>query len=163
MSQPSHLSLMPPKTPYYALVVTQMDPPSFPACFERHQSGDTTLLFFSHVTPAYQAYAALYPHVTWVTTTSTVFVGGLRHPVHPSEIAQVFHSIGWVHQVHVLPHKRCAFVSFFLNEHAQAAVTLQRVKIGENWVRLGWGKASSVGVGKGGKRVAETVTAKSTW
>jgi RNA recognition motif-containing protein len=76
-------------------------------------------------------------------SNTTVFIGGLSHPVQEEELRSLFASQGEITHVKIPPGKNCAFVSYTRRESAEKAIAeLNGFQVGNNKIRLSWGRPS---------------------
>eukprot|EP01105_Mastigella_eilhardi_P017536 TRINITY_DN402_c0_g1_i21.p1 TRINITY_DN402_c0_g1~~TRINITY_DN402_c0_g1_i21.p1 ORF type:complete len:859 (+),score=181.37 TRINITY_DN402_c0_g1_i21:284-2578(+) len=73
-----------------------------------------------------------------------LWIGGMHPDTTEDEIAELFHSIGHIEKIRVIPHKSCAFVNFTTLEACTSAKNRMQGHIlhGQS-VRLNFGKAES--------------------
>ncbi|KAJ1957076.1 hypothetical protein IWQ62_005170, partial [Dispira parvispora] len=86
-------------------------------------------------------------------TNTTVFVGGLTHPVTENELRQHFQNFGVITHVKIPHGKGCAFVQFQQRNQAEMAIAqLNGTQIGSSNIRLSWGRGNNphVNVNGGG-------------
>ena len=75
---------------------------------------------------------------------TTVFVGGLAHPISEDELCAVFKSYGNVVYCKIPPNKGCGFVTFERREDSEKAIhSLNGYQIGQSRIRLSWGRSQS--------------------
>ncbi|KAJ2744250.1 hypothetical protein GGI20_003112 [Coemansia sp. BCRC 34301] len=86
---------------------------------------------------------ALYNPATDPNNT-TVFVGGLMHPVSEEELHNFFAAYGDVVYCKIPPNRGCGFVTFSKRSHAELAMrSLNGHVLGGSRVRLSWGRSQS--------------------
>ncbi|KAJ2859986.1 hypothetical protein GGH94_005786 [Coemansia aciculifera] len=86
---------------------------------------------------------ALYNPATDPNNT-TVFVGGLMHPVNEEELHSFFAVYGDVVYCKIPPNRGCGFVTFSKRGHAETAMrALNGHMLGGSRVRLSWGRSQS--------------------
>ncbi|KAJ1997897.1 hypothetical protein GGI06_006376, partial [Coemansia sp. S85] len=86
---------------------------------------------------------ALYNPATDPNNT-TVFVGGLMHPVSEEELHAFFAVYGDVIYCKIPPNRGCGFVTFSKRGHAETAMrALNGHMLGGSRVRLSWGRSQS--------------------
>ncbi|KAJ1799941.1 hypothetical protein LPJ59_001471 [Coemansia sp. RSA 2399] len=75
---------------------------------------------------------------------TTVFVGGLTHPVSEDELYAFFTVYGEVTYCKIPPNRGCGFVTFAKRANAESAIrTLNGHMLGGSRVRLSWGRSQS--------------------
>ncbi|KAJ1921151.1 hypothetical protein H4219_000749 [Mycoemilia scoparia] len=75
---------------------------------------------------------------------TTVFVGGLTHPVSEDELRSVFQVYGHVIYCKIPPNKGCGFVTFERRDDAEKAIHhLNGYVVGQSRIRLSWGRSQS--------------------
>ncbi|KAJ2846900.1 hypothetical protein GGI22_006127, partial [Coemansia erecta] len=75
---------------------------------------------------------------------TTVFVGGLTHPVGEDELYAFFTVYGEVTYCKIPPNRGCGFVTFAKRANAETAIrTLNGHMLGGSRVRLSWGRSQS--------------------
>ncbi|KAJ1765547.1 hypothetical protein LPJ74_006309, partial [Coemansia sp. RSA 1843] len=75
---------------------------------------------------------------------TTVFVGGLTHPVGEDELYAFFTVYGEVTYCKIPPNRGCGFVTFAKRANAEAAIrALNGQMLGGSRVRLSWGRSQS--------------------
>ncbi|KAJ2083020.1 hypothetical protein H4R24_001136 [Coemansia sp. RSA 988] len=75
---------------------------------------------------------------------TTVFVGGLMHPVGEDELHAFFAVYGEVVYCKIPPNRGCGFVTFGKRAHAETAMrSLNGHMLGGSRVRLSWGRSQS--------------------
>ncbi|KAJ1679221.1 hypothetical protein EV182_002489 [Spiromyces aspiralis] len=75
---------------------------------------------------------------------TTVFVGGLTHPVSENELRAVFMAYGTVVYCKIPPNKGCGFVTFERREDAERAIqNLNGYQISQARIRLSWGRSQN--------------------
>ncbi|XP_020595970.1 polyadenylate-binding protein RBP47-like [Phalaenopsis equestris] len=85
--------------------------------------------------------AAQSSHEDWVSTNTTVFVGGLDQDVSEDELKQIFSKYGELVSVKIPLGKQCGFVQFVQRKNAEEALeALSGTVIGKQTVRLSWGR-----------------------
>ncbi|ORZ36172.1 hypothetical protein BCR44DRAFT_55522 [Catenaria anguillulae PL171] len=77
-------------------------------------------------------------------SNTTVFIGGLSHPVTEDEIRSMFSALGEITLVKIPHNKNCAFVSYARRDSAEKAIAeLNGFPLGNNKVRLSWGRPNA--------------------
>ncbi|KAJ3349431.1 hypothetical protein GGF32_005629 [Allomyces javanicus] len=100
-----------------------------------------------YASPAAQAARGYHPTTHLAPNdpnNTTVFIGGLTNAVSEDEIRAVFASQGEITQVKIPVGKNCAFVSYTHRESAEKAIVeLNGYAVGNNKIRLGWGRPNA--------------------
>ncbi|KAJ2823962.1 hypothetical protein FBU31_004121, partial [Coemansia sp. 'formosensis'] len=114
---------------------------------QQQQMADGTLVRDATGSPALSESSsdsnALYNPATDPNNT-TVFVGGLMHPVNEEELHSFFAVYGDVVYCKIPPNRGCGFVTFSKRGHAETAMrALNGHMLGGSRVRLSWGRSQS--------------------
>ncbi|KAJ2695031.1 hypothetical protein H4218_005372 [Coemansia sp. IMI 209128] len=120
---------------------------SFQQQYQQQQMTDGTQVRDAAGSPALSESSsdsnALYNPATDPNNT-TVFVGGLMHPVSEEELHAFFAVYGDVIYCKIPPNRGCGFVTFSKRGHAETAMrALNGHMLGGSRVRLSWGRSQS--------------------
>ncbi|KAG7193227.1 RRM protein [Scheffersomyces spartinae] len=76
-------------------------------------------------------------------TNTTVFIGGLSNEASEDTLYKLFEPFGIIQQIKIPPGKSCGFVKYQTREEAESAISsMQGFVIGDNRIRLSWGRIS---------------------